>query len=132
MYYLLDTNVCIKLINNSNQSVTRHLASHEPHEINLSSITVFELYYGAYRSQRKEKNLEILERFVAEFTILDFDHRSAEQAGLIRRQLELNGQPIGVYDVQIAAIALVYNLILVTHNLREFSRVENLVVEDWE
>lgn len=70
MSYLLDTNVCINLINNRNLKVAQRLATHRPQDIFICTIVAFELYYGAYRSSRKEGNLKILERFFNEFTIL--------------------------------------------------------------
>ncbi|MGK7929789.1 MAG: type II toxin-antitoxin system VapC family toxin [Spirulina sp.] len=132
MSYLLDTNVCIKLLNNSNEAVVRRLAKEDPKTINLCTIVKFELYYGAYRSKRTEDNIAKLKRFFKQFNLLDFDSQSAETAGLIRTQLNKKGTPIGVYDLQIAAIALAHDLVLVTHNVSEFSRVDGLRYEDWE
>lgn len=132
MIYLLDTNVCIKLLNKNNIAVVNKLKSHKPEEIYLSTIVQFELYYGAYKSSKLETNLGNLERFFSQFTILPFDEKSAKIAGKIRTELNKLGTPIGVYDLQIASIALANNLILVTHNIKEFSRIENLKYEDWE
>ncbi len=132
MSYLLDTNVCIKLLNNNIPAVTHRLASQQPEDIYLCTVVQFELYYGAYRSSQLERNLAILNRFFQQFTILPLNEKSAEIAGKIRAQLTDSGTPIGPYDVQIAAIALAKNLILVTHNTTEFSRVPNLQIEDWE
>ncbi|MBD2450692.1 type II toxin-antitoxin system VapC family toxin [Nostoc sp. FACHB-152] len=132
MSYLLDSNVCIRLINNSSAAVTNRLASQEPEDILISTITQLELYYGAYRSLQQERNLEILQRFFSQFTILALDAKGARIAGRIRAELAANGTPIGPYDLQIAAIAIANNLILVTHNVREFSRVNGLQLEDWE
>ncbi|MBD2681730.1 MULTISPECIES: type II toxin-antitoxin system VapC family toxin [Nostoc] len=132
MSYLLDSNVCIRLINNSSAAVTNRLASQEPENILISTITQLELYYGAYRSLQQERNLEILQRFFNQFTILALDAEGAKIAGRIRAELAANGTPIGPYDLQIAAIATANNLILVTHNVREFSRVNGLQIEDWE
>jgi tRNA(fMet)-specific endonuclease VapC len=98
----------------------------------LCTIVQIELYYGAYKSLQRQQNLAILERLFNQFTILPFDSRAAQIAGLIRAQLAALGAPIGPYDLQIAAIALANNLILVTHNTREFSRVDGLRFEDWE
>ncbi|ELR96868.1 type II toxin-antitoxin system VapC family toxin [Gloeocapsa sp. PCC 73106] len=132
MSHLLDTNVCIKLLNNSNQKIVKRLASYSPDLIYISTVTIFELYYGAYRSQRKEQNLINLQRFINEFKCLNFTEKAGEKAGYIRSYLAAKGTPIGVYDLQIAAIAVVNNLILVTHNVNEFNRVNDLVIEDWE
>ncbi|MGB3203361.1 MAG: type II toxin-antitoxin system VapC family toxin [Crinalium sp.] len=132
MTYLLDTNVCIKLLNNSSQLVVQKLAEQSPENINLCTVVAFELFYGAYRSEKSEKNLRKLEQFLNQFKVLDFDKNAAKICGCIRAELNKKGKPIGVYDLQIAAIALANNLILVTHNVAEFSRVEGLIYEDWE
>jgi tRNA(fMet)-specific endonuclease VapC len=92
----------------------------------------FELYYGAYKSQNKDKNLANLAIFFDEFVSLPFDGRAADICGRVRSELNKKGTPIGVYDLQIAAIAIANNLVLVTHNVGEFSRVEGLKYEDWE
>jgi tRNA(fMet)-specific endonuclease VapC len=68
--YLLDTNVCIKLLNNTSLSVTRRLASEQPENIYLCTVVEMELYYGAYRSGQREANLALLERFLSQFTVL--------------------------------------------------------------
>lgn len=132
MIYLLDTNVCIKLLNKNNIAVVNKLKTHLPEKICLSTIVQFELYYGAYKSSNLEQNLVKLERFFSQFNILPFDEKSAKIAGKIRTELNKLGTPIGVYDLQIASIALAHNLILVTHNVQEFSRLKNLKYEDWE
>ncbi|MGQ4646409.1 PIN domain-containing protein [Lyngbya aestuarii] len=87
---------------------------------------------GAYRSANLERNLALLERFFSQFSSLPLDEQAARVAGQVRAQLAALGTPIGPYDVQIAAIALVNNLILVTHNTGEFGRVNGLQIEDWE
>lgn len=132
MTYLLDSNVCIRLINNSSPAVTFRLAAQQPSDILVSTITQLELYYGAYRSTQRDRNLEILQRFFIQFNIINLDSSAAIQAGRIRADLAAMGTPIGPYDVQIAAIALANDLILVTHNVREFNRVDGLQIEDWE
>lgn len=132
MTYLLDTNVCIRLINNSNSAVIARLANQQPDDIFLSTITQLELYYGAYRSLHTERNLEILQRFFAQFNIVTLDSETARIAGRIRADLAASGTPIGPYDLQIAATAIAKKFILVTHNTREFSRINGLQLEDWE
>ncbi len=132
MTYLLDSNVCIRLINNSSPAVTSQLTVQQPSDILVSTITQLELYYGAYRSAKIDRNLEILQRFFVQFNIIHFDSKSAKIAGRIRADLAAMGTPIGPYDVQIAAVALANDLILVTHNVREFNRVDGLQIEDWE
>jgi tRNA(fMet)-specific endonuclease VapC len=132
LIYLLDSNVCIRLINNSSPAVTTRLASQQPEDILVSTITQLELYYGAYRSAQQERNLEILQRFFSQFILIPLDPEAARIAGRIRAELAASGTPIGPYDVQIAAIAMANNLIVVTHNTKEFGRVNGLQIEDWE
>lgn len=133
MTYLLDTNVCIRLLNNTSPAVISRLATKQPGDIYISSVTQMELYYGAYRSVQQSRNLALLQRFFSQFTmILLLDSDSARIAGQIRADLATRGTPIGPYDLQIAAIAIANNLILVTHNTSEFSRVQGLQIEDWE
>jgi tRNA(fMet)-specific endonuclease VapC len=112
MIYLLDTNVCIKLLNNSNQLVVKRLAQEEPKHINLCSIVELELYYGAHHSKKLLENIKKLDRFCSQFKVIYFDSNCAKIAGLIRSQLNKKGTPIGVYDLQIASVALAYDLIL--------------------
>jgi tRNA(fMet)-specific endonuclease VapC len=130
--YLLDTNVCIRLLNNTSPAVRNRLAVEQPENIYLCTVVQVELYYGAYRSANPEPNIALLERFFSQSSILPLDVRAARITGQLRAQLAALGTPIGPYDLQIAAIALANNLTLVTHNTREFSRVEGLRIEDWE
>lgn len=90
------------------------------------------MFYGSSKSQNPAKNLARQKWFLNRFISLPFDDQAAEIYGTIRADLERKGTPIGVYDLQIAAIALANRLILVTHNTREFSRVQGLLFEDWE
>ncbi len=133
MSYLLDTNTCIRLLNDSSSApVPRKLAMLQPEDVRLCSVVKAELSYGAYRSSRRERNLANLERFFNQFSSLPLDDHAALIAGQIRFQLAASGTPIGSHDVLIAAIALANSLTLVTHNTQEFNRVEGLTIEDWE
>ena len=87
---------------------------------------------GFYKSSKQQKNLANLREFFGDFISLPFDGQAADICGRIRASLARRGTPIGPYDFQIAAIALANNLILVSHNVDEFSRVEGLRIEDWE
>jgi tRNA(fMet)-specific endonuclease VapC len=113
-------------------AVTQRLAQHQPEEMFLCTVTQLELYYGAYRGTKTESNLSKLEQSFSQFVILNFEPSAAKIAGRVRSQLNRLGTPIGGYDLQIAAIALAENLILVTHNTSEFDRIQGLVYEDWE
>ena len=98
----------------------------------LSSVVKSELLTGAYKSNVSEKVLSKLNYFFEKFDSLAFDDNVAEVYAKTRSQLEAKGLIIGPYDLQIAAIALVNDFTLVTHNTREFERIENLKLEDWE
>ena len=132
MIYLPDTNACIKYINQKDSIILQKFAIISRQDIVLCDIVKFELYYGAYKSSRKTHNLNVLKEFFSEFISLPFDERAIIKAAEVRAILATKGTPIGPYDLQIAAIALVNDLILVTHNTREFSRIEGLKIEDWE
>ena len=130
--WLPDTNVWIALLNASPTPVTERFRAHNPAEIFLCDIVKMELYFGAFRSARQERNLALLERVCSTFRSLPFDSAAARACGEIRATLATAGTPIGPYDAQIAAIALVHHITLVTHNVREFGRIPNLKIEDWE
>ncbi|MEQ8971402.1 type II toxin-antitoxin system tRNA(fMet)-specific endonuclease VapC [Coleofasciculus sp. F4-SAH-05] len=131
--YLLDSNVCIRLLNESASSnMARKLAELTPDDIRLCSVVKSELYYGAYKSTRRDRNLANLNRFFSQFISLPFDDNAAAIAGQVRAQLDVAGTPIGSNDLLIAAIALSNDLTLVTHNTREFGRINGLKYEDWE
>jgi tRNA(fMet)-specific endonuclease VapC len=132
MIYLLDTNTCIRVLRAPQAEVAARLQTIAANNVALSSVTVFELYQGAYRSAQRERNLGQVERFVQQFIALPLDTRAATVAGQISADLQARGTPIGPYDLLIAAIALANDLTLVTHNTREFSRVAGLRLEDWE
>ena len=130
--YLLDTNVCIGLLNQKHEGLIRHFRGFHPREIALCSIVKAELYYGARHSRQVEANLQLLAQFYAPLFSLPFDDRCAEEAGVIRADLIEQGMPIGPNDVLIAATARANDAVLVTHNTKEFSRVTGLRLVDWE
>lgn len=129
MKYLLDSNAVVALLKGQASFLSR-LRQHHPQEIGISVIVAHELYYGAYKGQRKDENLTRIEAL--RFEVLHFDREDARRAGEVRAALQLAGTPIGPYDVLIAGQALARDLMLVTRNTREFRRVRGLVVEDWE
>ena len=96
----------------------------------MPAIVAHELFYGAYKAQRRAQNLARVEAL--QFQVVEFDREDARQAGEIRAQLAASGTPIGPYDVLIAGQALARGLTLVTHNTREFERIPGLTCEDWE
>lgn len=129
--YLLDTNIVIYFMKNQFPGLTQRLFSCNPADLVISSITVFELEYGAEKSNWGERTRNKLARFLAPFTILPFDTADAVMAGRIRGYLEKQGRRIGSYDVQIAAQAVARGMTVVTHNTSEFSRVPGIQLEDW-
>ncbi len=134
MSYLLDTNVCIGLINGSSRNVRAAYLNAERRGALLatSSIAVHELWYGVAKSRLAAQNSLALSAFLSrDVTVLDYSARDAQAAGEIRAELERRGKRIGEYDTLIAGQAFCRGLVLVTANTREFGRVKGLVVEDW-
>jgi tRNA(fMet)-specific endonuclease VapC len=130
--YLLDTNVVAMYLNRRSPILRAKLEAIAPRDIAVCSVVKFELVYGAMRSGNPPRNLANQQEFLDYFVSLPFDDRAARKAGEIRNNLASLGTPIGPYDLLIAAIAIVNDLILVTHNTREFERVAELKLEDWE
>lgn len=134
MNYLLDTNVCIALLNGTPKVVRERFAVMVRTDSPLftSSIVTHELWYGVAKSELVERNARKLQGFLSrEVTVLEFSERDSQTAGEIRTELERQGQRIGEYDTLIAGQAFARNLVLVTANTREFERVNGLAVEDW-
>jgi tRNA(fMet)-specific endonuclease VapC len=132
--YLLDTNVCIALINASSSKVRRRAAQAARRGATLatSSIVAHELWYGVAKSGRPVQNANRLTAFlIRAVAVLDYSSKDAQAAGEIRAQLERQGKRIGEYDTLIAGQAFARNLVLVTANTKEFRRVKGLAVEDW-
>jgi len=133
MIYLFDTNVCISYLRGKNSvNIEARLNAANPGDVALCSVVKAELLYGAERSQQPQKNHAQLQRFFGGFPSLPFDDQIATTYGTLRASLESSGTPIGPNDLMIAAIALSSGLILVTHNMAEFSRVLGLQIEDWQ
>ncbi len=131
MKYMLDTNICVYLIRKKNPVLIQKLAGYPVLDIGLSSITVAELQFGVQKSSQPTQNQQALDQFLVPFTIVDFDYEAATAYGRIRAYLEAQGTPIGSLDTLIAAQALSQGLTLVTNNTREFSRIPDLLLEDW-
>ncbi|MGB0843708.1 MAG: type II toxin-antitoxin system VapC family toxin [Alphaproteobacteria bacterium] len=129
MKYLLDTNAVIAILNN-NATFIKNMRVHEPNDMAVSSITMYELYFGAYKSQRTERNLRLINKLP--FTTLELQEQDGKAAGLIRADLEKKGTPIGPYDILIAGQAVAKSLTLITNNTKEFQRVSDLKIEDWQ
>jgi len=132
--YMLDTNVCIALINGTSPQIRRRYIQATAHQVlpHVSAIVAHELWYGVAKSERVAQNANRLVAFLSNAVdVLDYTEQDAHAAGEIRAELESQGQRIGEYDTLIAGQAFARNLILVTANTREFERVKGLVVEDW-
>jgi tRNA(fMet)-specific endonuclease VapC len=132
MNYLLDTNTCIRYLNGRAPQIRLKLAGIPLAEVGVSIITKAELFYGSAKSQTPDISLRKQLEFLATIQTVAFDEAAARIYGTLRAQIERQGTPIGGNDVLIAATALAQQLILVTHNTREFSRIHGLSLEDWE
>jgi tRNA(fMet)-specific endonuclease VapC len=130
--YLLDANVCARYLNGRAPAVRTRIRSTRREDIVICSIVKAELFYGAMRNNDIEGTLRKQQQFLNLFVSLPFDDAAALIYGRIRADLTALDTPIGPNDFQIVAIAMANNLVLVTHNTGEFSRVSGLLLEDWE
>ena len=131
MKFLLDTNICIYIIKRQPPQVLDKFRTLDLSDVGISSITVAELEYGAYKSQQTDRNRVAFNQFLMPLEIVPFDERATQNYGQLRSQLERQGIVIGSMDMLIASQALSLGLILVTNNVKEFSRIPDLVVENW-
>jgi tRNA(fMet)-specific endonuclease VapC len=131
MTYLLDTDMCIYILNRKPIPVLGKMQTKKPEQIAISAITHAELEYGIARSKSPERNRIALMEFLLPFFLLDFDQTAAVHYGMIRASLESRGRPIGPLDLLLAAQARSRDLVLVTNNEKEFRRVEGLKIENW-
>lgn len=129
--YLLDTNICIYIMNQRPLKIIHKFKQFNVGDIGISTITVSELQYGAVKSKNPKLNVQRVEEFLAPLELLPYDHNAANFYGEIRYNLEKKGQVIGPLDMLIAAHALSNDIILVTNNEKEFQRVNNLRIENW-
>jgi len=130
MVYLLDSNILIAT-SKAHPAVRRRLEQHADHDILLSSVVLAEIEYGIAKSAKREYNRQVFEEISKTFKTIPFSPQAARHYGTLRTELERRGTPIGSNDTLIAAEALAQGAILVTDNVREFSRVPGLVVENW-
>jgi tRNA(fMet)-specific endonuclease VapC len=132
--FLLDTNVCIAIINGKSPLIEKRVVEELAAETQMfvSTVTAFELWYGVAKSARRPANTQQLAAFFAGWvSLLPFEQEDARIAGEIRAAMEAIGRPVGVYDLLIAGQALRHEMTLVTANTREFGRIKNLLWEDW-
>ncbi|WHZ12936.1 MAG: VapC toxin protein [Burkholderiaceae bacterium] len=128
--YMLDTNICIYVINARPATVLARFRQERLGQIGISSVTAAELAFGVAKSG-SARNREALEMFLAPLEVLPFDASVIWHYGELRAGLERHGQPIGALDTMIAAHALASNTVLVTNNTREFARVPQLRLQNW-
>ena len=131
MKYMLDTNICIYLIKKKPQKILQKFNQFELSQLGISSITFGELLYGVYKSSEITQNKLALAQFVAPLEIVPYNDEAADYYGKVRTFLEKQGTPIGSLDMLIAAHALSLGFILVTNNVKEFSRIPSLKIENW-
>ena len=129
--YLLDTNICIYALKKQYQPLTKRLLSIHPDKIFISSVTVGEMEFGAAKSQWGDRTRFAMYSFLANYTVLPFTEKDAALFGHLRALLETSGTPIGILDLMIASQGVSNDLIVVTHNTREFIRVPEIRLEDW-
>ena len=129
MAYLLDTDT-ISYALRGQGGVAERLLNASPEDVFVSSVSEAELWYGMEK-RRSQKLAVLIKNFLQPLTVLPFDRDAARRFGLLHAELERQGQPIGALDTMLAAVALTKALVLVTHNLRHFGRVDGLVTEDW-
>jgi len=129
--YLLDTDIVIYWLKNKFPKIDRKINEISDDNIFISSITVAELYFGAYNSSKKEENISLINDLLAEINVIDFDENAGKCFGEIKSDLKSKGQIIGDSDLFIAAISISNNFILVTNNEKHFKRIETLQIENW-
>lgn len=125
----LDTNIVIAYLN-GNRTVAEKMKATLP-DIAISSVVLGELLYGAKASRRQTENLERLREFTQLVDIVDFDQQCAEAYSDIRLALRQKGRPTGEVDALIAAMAIAYHATLVTDNVKHFTHIEGLTIENW-
>jgi tRNA(fMet)-specific endonuclease VapC len=132
--YLLDTNVCIAVLNETSPQIEARVLKElrANSQLSVSTVSVFELWYGVAKSARRQSNAQKLTAFLANWiNLLSFDDDDARFAGELRAGMEAIGRPVGDYDLLIAGQALRHIMTVVTANAREFGRIKNLSWEDW-
>ncbi len=129
--YLLDTDICSYLMKRSHPALVERVRRFTPRELKISSVTVFELEFGAERSGRYEEISRIIRAFLTNVRVLPFNAAAARHAGAIRAELTTAGTIIGAYDVLLAGHARSLGATFVTNNVGEFSRVRDLRIENW-
>ena len=128
--YLLDTDICVYWLN-GRQSVRDRFLAVGRTQIAICVITVAELYYGAYNSNRLAQNLDRAARFIEQLSVLSLNDRALRNFGHLKAELRRVGQPLDNFDLLIASVALAENRTLVTNNTRHYERIPGLRLENW-
>ena len=131
MRWMLDTDTCIAIIKGKPPSVLKKLRGKSVGQVGISSITLGELAFGAAKSGSRDESHAALAEFLLALEIASFDSDAASSYGQLRASLEKRGAPIGPLDTLIGAHAAALDVVLVTHNTREFGRIDTLRLEDW-
>lgn len=131
MRYMLDTNICIYTIKHKPEKVFQRLQEIDPEDICVSSVTYAELVHDVEKSAAVEKNRVALLMLLANIEILNFDVDAADCYGKIKADLDKKGTPIDSLDMMIAGHAMSMGYAVVTNNVKEFSRVQGLILENW-
>ncbi len=130
MKYLLDTNIVSAWAKRSSPALLSKMLNLSPDQLAVSSLVQHELLFGLALSPQVRSAAPTRE-LLRSVSVLPFDSACAERAAALRADLSRRGQPIGPYDLLIAATAMEHDLTMVTHNLREFQKVDGLRVENW-
>jgi len=131
MRYMLDTCICSYILKKRPQSVKTRFEDIEPDALCISAVTLAELYYGAARHPKGDAIRKEIDDFAARLSVVAWDEAAADHYGTIRTALEKKGTPIGAMDMLIAAHARSIRAVLVTNDLRHFTKVPGLKFEDW-
>jgi len=131
IHYLLDTNICIYIINKRPPEVFERFRSIKLMQLHIPTIVISELYFALEKNQFHQRNASFLENFIAPLSITGFSIDAAKHAARIRYQLRKQGAPIGAYDIQIAAVAMAEDMVLLTNKTKEFKRIDGLKLENW-
>lgn len=128
--YVLDTDICIYWLNGK-EKIQEKVKSVGTNKLSITIITYAELRYGAYNSQKIEKNMENINNFLTKLSILPLTKKAADKFGKLKAELRKNGTLIGDFDILIASVILCHNGILVSNNLDHFQRIKQLKCENW-
>ena len=129
--YILDTDMCSYIIRERPVHVLAHFRKLNMDQISISTISYAELLYGVKRSRSKKINRPIVDNFARHLSVIAWSIEAAEHYGDIRAELETCGTPIGAMDMMIAAHARSLRAVLVTNNLKHFTKVKGLKLENW-